>query len=124
MREEAQILIVDDQEGIRKLLLEACSLLGYEAMAAASGQEALALMQEHHFQVALVDMRMPGLDGLGTTEQLLEIGKGLKIIVMTGYCDCESEIKEISRDLRIAAVLKKPFALEELQAFLEKNIIK
>ncbi|MDD2432244.1 MAG: response regulator [Clostridia bacterium] len=122
--EKARVLIVDDQEGVRQLLQETCLLLGYEAMTAKSGLEALDLVQKHNFQIALVDMKMPGLNGLSTTERLLATGKHLNIIVMSGFCDGESEISELSSHLDVAAVMKKPFDLEELKVVLEKNISK
>lgn len=115
-----QVLIVDDQEGVRELLLETCCLLGYEAMAVDSGLEALDLVQKHSFQIVLVDMKMPGLNGLGTTERLLATGQNFNIIVMTGFCDCENEIGEIYSHLNVAAVMKKPFDLEDLKVVLEK----
>ncbi|MDD2212317.1 MAG: response regulator [Clostridia bacterium] len=122
MKKNTPILIVDDQEGIRKLLLETCGMLGYGAVAVASGQEALVLVPQHNFQVALVDMKMPGLDGLQTTEQLLATGGNLKIIMITGDDDYEGIIQENNTNCEVAAVMKKPFALEKLQALLEKNI--
>ncbi|MGI6587934.1 MAG: response regulator [Peptococcia bacterium] len=115
-----QVLIVDDQEGVRELLLETCFLLGYEAMAVNSGLEALDLVQKHDFQIVLVDMKMPGLNGLRTTERLLATEKNLNIIVMSGFCECESEIEEIYSHLNVAAVMKKPFNLEELKSILDK----
>ena len=63
--------MLDDQEGVRELLLETCLVLGYEYDAIDSGQEALGLVQKNNYQLVLVDMKMPGLDGLTTTEQIL-----------------------------------------------------
>lgn len=120
MKRKIKILIVDDQEGIRRLLAEACSLLGYEVFTAASGQEALETVKKNNFQVALVDMKMPGMNGLETMKQLLETVKDLKGIVMTGYGEIDL-VADVNK-LGIAALLQKPFNLEEIQELLEKVI--
>lgn len=120
MKREIKILIVDDQEGIRRLLAETCSLLGYEVFTAASGQEALEIVKIDSFQVALVDMKMPGMNGLETMKQLLETVEDLKGIVMTGYG--EIDLVEDANKLGIAAFIQKPFNLEEIKELLEKVI--
>jgi len=122
MKKDSQVLIVDDQEGIRKLLLETCLILGYEAEATDSGREALDLVKKNYYQVALIDMKMPGLDGLMTTKQILEIAKQLKVVMITGFLDVDNDLKEISTLPQVVAVMKKPFALEELQKILAENI--
>jgi len=121
-QKDAQILIVDDQEGIRNLLLETCLMLGYEAIATGSGEEALTLVENHDFQGVLLDVRMPGFDGRKTLEQILREGKKPRIIIISGYCDCEKKLEELSANPLVDAVLKKPFQLQELQALLEKKI--
>jgi two-component system response regulator (stage 0 sporulation protein F) len=122
MNKNAQVLIVDDQEGIRKLLLETCLILGYEAEATDSGQEALELVKKNKYQLALVDMKMPGLDGLKTTKQILEMIEQLRIVMITGFDDSEDDLKEVRNNPQIVAVLKKPFAIEKLGKILEENI--
>lgn len=118
-----RVLIVDDQEGIRQLLEETCLLLGYEVMTARAGLEALALVEKHDFQAVLLDWKMPGLNGFHTTERLLARNEQLKIIMMSGFWVTEEEIGGILSHLDIAAVLKKPFDLLELQLVLEKVLI-
>jgi DNA-binding NtrC family response regulator len=122
MKEEIKVLVVDDQEGIRKLLAETCSLLGYEVYTAASGQEALAMTQKNYFQVALVDMKMPGMNGIDTMRMLLETVNGIKGIMMTGYG--ETDFVGEANQLGIAGFLQKPFNLQEIQKILEKVISK
>jgi two-component system response regulator (stage 0 sporulation protein F) len=122
MNKKAKVLIVDDQEGVRELLLETCLVLGYEADAIDSGQEALGLVQKNNYQLVLVDMKMPGLDGLTTTEQILEMNKQLKVVMITGFDDSEDDLKEISENPQVVAVMKKPFAIKELEKILAENI--
>lgn len=118
------VLVVDDQEGIRQVLQETCRVLGYEVMTAGSGVEALDLVQKHDFQIALVDMKMPGWDGFSTTERLLATGKHLNIIAMSGLCGGDGELQDLMTRFPIKAVMKKPFDLRELKVILEENIRK
>lgn len=125
MKSQAQILIVDDQEGIRNLLRETCLVLGYAAEVTDSGQEALRLIENGAYQIAIVDLMMPGLNGVDTIKQLMEKTENLKIIVVTGLNEFEEQdagITELLANPRVLALLKKPFSLKELQKILEKNI--
>jgi two-component system response regulator (stage 0 sporulation protein F) len=116
-----KLLVVDDQEGIRRLLSETFSLLGYEVETAASGNEALEIIEQDNFKLALVDMKMPGMNGINTIERLLEIRQDLKAILMTGYGDFE--LSEEKSTAKIDAVIKKPFDLEEIKELIEKVIL-
>lgn len=122
MRSKAQILIVDDQEGIRSFLLETCQILGYSAEATACGREALELIANRNYQLAFVDLKMPGLDGQKTIQEIVEKRKNIKVIVITGYSDSDKKYAELLSSPQVLAILKKPFTLEELQTILEKNI--
>jgi len=122
MKKNAQVLIVDDQEGIRKLLLETCLFLGYEAEATDSGQEALNLVKKSNYQLALVDMKMPGLDGIKTTKQILEMAEQLKVVMITGFDNSDDDLKKVSVIPQVVAIMKKPFSLEELKKILAENI--
>lgn len=107
-----KIIVVDDQEAIRQLLVETCILLGYEVKTAATGDEACRLVSQETFDVALVDLKMNGMNGLETMRRLREKRGGLKGIFMTGYEEPELE----------HAVLRKPFDLQEIKAALEKAL--
>lgn len=106
------ILVVDDQEGIRSLLAEMCSLLGYDVETASSGDEALEVAAIRNFNAALIDMKMPGLDGLETLEGLRKLDPNLKMILMTGY----GEIPQMGEALNKGAskIIHKPFDLADI----------
>lgn len=113
-----KILIVDDQEGIRKLLAEACMILGYDAQTASSGLEALERINEDKFQLAIVDMKMPGLSGIETITKMRSTDKDIKTILMTGYGESfyrEETVNEIAD-----GVVLKPFDLDEIRGLLEQ----
>lgn len=113
-----KVLVADDQQGIRRLLEEVCSCLGYQAVTAENGREALRLMDEHEFRVALVDFHMPGMNGIETLEKIQARIPEIKCILMTGFG--ESEIVEETNTALVYDILPKPFDIDDLQALLEK----
>lgn len=110
----ARIIVVDDQEAIRQLLVEICTLLGYEVKTAANGDEACQLVSQELFDIALVDLKMNGMNGIETMRRLREIRPDLKGIFMTGYVEAKLD----------HAVLKKPFDLQEIKTVLEEVLSK
>lgn len=117
MESGTQVLIVDDQEGIRKLLAEACAMMGYRAVTAASGTEALQIIAKDNFAVAFIDMKMPGLNGLDTLQQLHKIRPDLKSFLMTGYG--ETYLMEDALQSGAEGVILKPFDLDEIKELLQ-----
>ena len=117
----AKVLIVDDQKGIRNLLKEVLAALGYEVEVASSGAEAVQAVSQGFFKLVLLDLKMPGFNGLETTKMLREICQDLKIILITGFYD--SFLLEEARNHGANGVLHKPFNLEEIQRILEETFI-
>lgn len=117
-----KVLIVDDQEGIRRLLVEICSMLGCKAAAAASGMESLKLIKENKFEIAFIDLKMPGLNGLETLELLQAQNPRLKGVLMTGYD--ETHLLEEALKKGAHSVILKPFELEEIKGLLENLMVK
>lgn len=117
MQDTAQLLIVDDQEGIRSFLAQACAMLGYSAITAASGSEALQSINNHSFQACLIDYNMPGLNGLSTIEHITELQPNLSTFLMTGSDDQQLQRSALEKGAK--GILYKPFNLDQLKSILE-----
>ena len=81
----ATILVVDDEPVARLSLAELLSLEGYEVVAAASGEEAVDLIPEGPFDLAIIDLKMPGMDGLEVVDVLQERSPDTVIIMLTAH---------------------------------------
>jgi len=92
-RLEKSILVVDDEEGIRRVLREFFKRKGYNVFEAESGQKALELARSEKISMVLLDIRMPGMDGIETLKSLLEINPKLGI-VMTAAEENEDLVKK------------------------------
>ena len=88
-----KIMVVDDEKEIRELLSIYLAEDGYEVIAAASGEEAIELAQNEEPQVILMDVKMPGIDGVEACKRLkgAERTKSIPVIMVTAYQDRDVE---------------------------------
>jgi DNA-binding NtrC family response regulator len=115
-----RILVVDDELFVRELLLEFLSTQGYEVSLADSGEKALELIHAQPADIVLVDLKMPGMDGIETLKQIKKMAPDALAIVMTGYPTIESSIQALRQGACDYVV--KPFKLNELNSSIEKAL--
>ena len=109
------VLVVDDEIGMRDTLTEILTDAGYLVSAAGDGQAALDQLRAGHFDVILMDVRMPGLDGVTTLER---IGPPPPpVIMMTAYA-LEEQLRR-AVDSQAYAVVHKPFGVPHLLRLVE-----
>ncbi len=115
-----RVLIVDDEPDVLELGVFMLSQLGCETAAASNGLEAVKLYRDQHGSIdcVLLDMSMPGMDGLQTLRGLLEINPEARVILASGYGEQDLESRFAGHDVR--AFLAKPYRLEVLAETLEK----
>ncbi|MGM0370757.1 MAG: response regulator [Bacillota bacterium] len=113
MSQENKVLIIDDEKNIR-LTLEKCLTDDYEVATAVNGEDALNNFAANEFAVVLLDMNLPGLDGLEVLEKIKEIDKEVKVIIITGYGSVETAVET----MKLGAIdyLRKPFTPDEIKA--------
>ena len=92
-QERKSLLIVDDEEGIRRVLKEFFKRKGFDVFEAESGEQALQLIRSTNVSVVLLDIKMPGMDGLETLKRLLEINPKLGVVMTTAVED-EDKVKK------------------------------
>ena len=94
---KGKILIVDDEPVVRESLTQWFESEGYEVRAAASGKEALTLLAGYEADVALIDIKMPGMDGIELQSHLRDADPELAVIVMTGYSSVETAVQALKQ---------------------------
>jgi len=95
--EQSRILIIDDQETIRKSLKLALEREGYLVETAENGQEAIRKSKEEFYNLALVDLRLPDMDGLELLTKMRETVPKMVKIVITGYPSLENAIEAVNK---------------------------
>src|SRR5438093_2294290 len=106
------ILVVDDEEIMREILETLLTREGYEVRLAASGAEGLEVARARPFDAAIVDIMMPGLDGIATLDELKRIDEDLAVIIITAYASVESAISAMKSGA--FDYITKPFKNEEV----------
>ncbi len=113
-----KILIVDDEQGMRRLLCRVLAKDGFETVGVASGEDALREIGAGGFDLAVIDIHMPGMSGLELLEKFKEFDPALPIIMITAYGTVESAVQA----LRSGAYdyLTKPFETDEIRLTVDK----
>jgi PAS domain S-box-containing protein len=115
-----KILIVDDDKGMCKTLSRILELDGYQISTANSASEGRALIKEDSFNVALLDIKLPDIDGVELLGVLKNINPDLSVIMMTAYASTENAIKALNKGAD--SFVTKPFDIEELRAIVRRSI--
>ena len=106
------VLVVDDEEIMREILETLLSREGYDVRLASSGAEGLDLARSLPFDAAIVDIMMPGLDGIATLDELKRIDEDLAVIIITAYASVESAISAMKSGA--FDYITKPFKNDEV----------
>ncbi|KPJ72391.1 Fis family transcriptional regulator [candidate division TA06 bacterium DG_78] len=117
-----KILIVDDEESIRSSLCDLLSKSGYEVSAVDGGYRAIEKVKDGEWDLTLLDLRMPGIDGMETLKELRKLKSDLIIIIMTAYATIDSAVQAIQSGAN--DYISKPFVADELLLRLESVLEK
>ena len=120
MTAPATLLIADDDPVALDLLAEVLTREGYRVRAAANGEECLHVAEAEPVDLAIVDLRMPGLDGLQVIQRLAAIQPGVPVLVLTAFVTIDTAIEAI----RAGAYdyLSKPFRMEEIKVVVRRAL--
>jgi len=114
-----KILVVDDESMIRQLFKDALeSLPGVDVISERSGFRAMTRVNEEPFDLLFTDIMMPGLNGLQTIEEVLQLQPDIRIIVITGYAT--EDILNDALAKGAEACMKKPFGVMEIRQAVER----
>jgi two-component system, response regulator, stage 0 sporulation protein F len=108
-----KILIVDDQFGIRILLNEVLHKAGYETFQAANGIQALEVLNNHSPDLVLLDMKIPGMDGIEILKRMKVVDPDIRVIIMTAYG--ELDMIQEAKDLGAMTHFAKPFDIDDIR---------
>ncbi len=115
-----RVLVVDDERTIRHILAVLLGEQGYEVAEAESGEEALAVQPSFQPALVLLDLSLPGIDGLETLRRLRALDPGLDCVIMTAYGSIRSAVEAMKAGA--LNYLTKPFDNEELLLVLSRAV--
>lgn len=116
--ENLHILVVDDEEDIRDASERILTRMGFQVSKASRGDQAIKLFKENNFSIILLDLKMPGMDGMEVLKEIRQIDDSVHIIVITGYATLETAIEAMKRGAY--DFISKPFEPEQLRIIINR----
>lgn len=113
-----RVLVVDDDDVFRNRLCRALAQRGWQVSSAQNGDEAIAVASNTNSDLALVDLWMPGMDGIDLVEKLRELNAAVTIIVLTGYGSIPTTISAMKKGADY--YLSKPADADQILAAFER----
>lgn len=118
MKRPLQVLVLDDDDKILRLLKIFLRQLGYQVTTAPNGREGIQMMLESRFDLIIVDLQMPVVDGLEFAEEALRLWPWENLILCTGHLN--REVKKKAEALGIRAILEKPISFNTLESAIQE----
>ena len=116
----AKILVIDDEKLIRWTLEDVLRKEGYAVIVAESGEEGLKLVEEHGPDLIILDLRLPGMQGMEVLERVKKIEPKTVVIIVTAHGSAESAVEAMSKGAY--DYLNKPFDVDEVRLVIRKAL--
>jgi DNA-binding NtrC family response regulator len=113
-----RILVVDDEDALRTVLSSELEGEGYHVRSAADGQEAINILGDQEFDLILLDIKMPNVDGFEVLKFVKERQPKTKVVMLTGFADLKNAIE--SKKLGAEDFVSKPYDLVDLLTTVER----
>ncbi len=117
-KKQIKLLIVDDEKKFLSATAERLGLRDFDVTTATEGKQAIKAANKGKFDVAILDLRMPGMDGMELLQILKKKHKFLEVIILTGYASVDSAVE--ATKLGAFSYLEKPYNFEKLLEVLKE----
>ncbi len=118
MSDKPRLLVVDDESGHRMMVRAVMQDQGYEVLEASSGQQCLEFLEKEDADVVLLDIKMPGMDGIQVLERINRMQTRIQVVMLTAYGSVGSAVEAMKQGA--FDYLTKPADIEELKEVIEK----
>ncbi len=120
MGERARILVIDDDESVRTVLATVLEESGYTVETAASGKEGIEKTNTGFFNLALIDMRLPDMEGTQVLARVKDMTPKMRKIIITGYPSVQNAVEALNKGAH--AYIMKPFDMEKVLKTIEEQL--
>jgi len=117
-----RILVIDDDQQLANMLVEFLVKMGYQATAAYSGREGLTQFEQGDFQLVILDLKLPDMDGLEILEAIKAVDSRAVVLIITGYGTIESSVNAVKKGAY--DFIPKPINLESLELIIRRALEK
>lgn len=122
MGETARILIVDDDENIRKVLVTILEEEGYNVESVDTAKKAIEATKRKFYNIALIDIRLPDMEGIELLTKMRETTPRVRKVVITGYPTLQNAVEAVNRGAD--AYIMKPFDMDKVLATISRQLKK
>ncbi|OGC04592.1 hypothetical protein A3H38_02870 [candidate division WOR-1 bacterium RIFCSPLOWO2_02_FULL_46_20] len=122
MAENVKIMVVDDEPSVLESFKQILMIKDYEVELFPDGPTAIANLKKEQFDLAFVDYKLPGMDGLEVLKKIKEIDSTIEVCIVTAYATESSHANAIT--LGALEYLRKPFLMEEIYELVERGLRK
>jgi two-component system, NtrC family, response regulator AtoC len=119
--EKKQILVVDDEPNLRRVLAALLDRDGYDVHTAEDGEQALEILKEHHIDMLLTDLRMPKIDGMELLRRALTIDEELPVVIITAHGTVDNAVEALKTGA--FDYITKPFDQTEVRTIVKKALL-
>lgn len=116
----SKIMVIDDEPGVCEILRKILVKEGYNVKIALGGQEALGMLREESVHLALLDIKMPGMDGIEVLRNIRSINPGIVVIILTAYGTLETAREALK--LGAYDYITKPFDNEFVKSMVSEAL--
>ncbi|MFH1386385.1 MAG: response regulator [bacterium] len=120
MSENVRIIVIDDEPSVLESFKMILKIKDYEVSTFPDGPSALAGLEKDKFDIAFIDYKLPGMDGLEVLKKLKETDPSIEAIIVTAYATESSHANAIT--LGALEYLRKPFLMEEIYELVERGL--
>ncbi len=114
-----RVLVVDDEATLRSLLIRMFDHAGMQTMSAADGDQAIAMVEQHELDLVLLDLSMPGMDGVEAYARIRALRPHLKVVLMSGY-QADSIVQRLPTGMPLPPFIHKPFRVNEMLSLAQQ----
>ena len=122
MDSDARILIVDDDENIRKVLMAILEDKGYDMEAVGTAREAIKRIEKKFYNLALIDIRLPDMEGIDLLMKIRDTTPRMRKVIITGYPTLQNAVDAVNRGAD--AYIMKPFDVERMLGTIREQLRK
>jgi two-component system catabolic regulation response regulator CreB/two-component system response regulator ChvI len=119
---KAKILVVDDEQDVTVITRKGLQRFGFEVHAFNDPLEALSSFKDNQYDIALLDIRMPSMNGFDLYKKLIKIDSNIKVCFITAFEMYEEEFKKLFPSYKVRCFISKPIRLTDLVEQLEKML--
>ncbi|MGM0539791.1 MAG: sigma-54-dependent transcriptional regulator, partial [Thermodesulfobacteriota bacterium] len=115
---QPRVMVVDDEESIRLAVERILTRINCHVSLAANGQQCLDLLEQEGADIVLLDLKMPGMDGMEVHQRIREQDESILVIIITGYATIETAIEAMKQGAY--DFIPKPFEADQLRLIIKR----